>query len=37
MRKVIQIGPAEELDETPERAGKKKTFQIGTAGEKASN
>jgi hypothetical protein len=36
MRKVIQLGPAEESDEAPERAGKKKIVQIGTAGERAS-
>jgi hypothetical protein len=37
MRKVIQIGPAEEFDEVPGQAGKKKIVRIGTAGEKASN
>jgi hypothetical protein len=37
MRRVIQIGPAEELDEVPGQASKRKIVRIGTAGEKASN
>jgi hypothetical protein len=37
MRKVIQIGPAEEFDEDPGQASKKKVVRVRTAGEKASN
>jgi hypothetical protein len=37
MAKVIQIGPAEEFDEDPGQAGKRKVVRIQTAGEKASN
>jgi hypothetical protein len=36
MRKVIQIGTAEEFDEDPGQAGKRKTVRIQPAGEKAS-
>lgn len=36
MRKVIQIGPAEEFDEDPGQAGKRKIVRIQTAGEETS-
>ena len=37
MAKVIQIGPAEELDEVPGQVRKKKVVRIQTVGDKASN
>lgn len=36
MGKVVQIGPAEEFDEDPGQAGKRKIVRIETAGERAS-
>lgn len=37
MAKVIQIGPAEEHDDTPGQVGKRKVVRIQTVGEKSAS